>query len=99
MAAAVKLDTRKLLADAPEEYAFRTNNGHILRNLKDLANELKTMSDETYAFHVNDEKNDFTNWVRDIIKDDTLAEDLRGIRDRARASRAVSRRVTSLSRK
>jgi hypothetical protein len=35
------------------------------------------MTDEIYAFHANAEKNDFTNWVRDIIKDKRLRRNLK----------------------
>lgn len=59
----------------PEEY-FKLSNGRILKNLYELLNALKGIDDETFAFHVNENKNDFGNWVRDIFKDEQLAESI-----------------------
>jgi len=42
--------------------------------MKELETALNTMTDETYSFHANTEKNDFTNWVQDVIKDEKLAQ-------------------------
>jgi hypothetical protein len=88
-----------MLANVPEEYVFWCNNGHILHNMGELASELKSMSDETYAYHVNVEKNDFVNWVKDIIKDDSLVLSLQRARSREQAARIVADRVNFLRRK
>ena len=47
-------------------------------------------TDETYVFHANTEKNDFTNWVRDIINDERLAKDLQQAANRAQAAKLVA---------
>ena len=56
----------------PENYFF-LHNGKILKSLTELTQELKQMDQETFGWHVNQEKNDFYNWVRDILKDAGLA--------------------------
>jgi hypothetical protein len=57
------------------------------------------MADETYVFHANTEKNDFTNWVRDIIKDDVLAKGLQKATNRTQAARLVANRIAILSKR
>jgi hypothetical protein len=57
-----------LLAKVPVEYAFLCHDGKVFTNLV-------VMSDETFGYHSNPEKNDFSNWVRDVIKDKKLARD------------------------
>ncbi|RJQ40707.1 MAG: hypothetical protein C4555_01175 [Dehalococcoidia bacterium] len=99
MAESAKQQARRLLADVPEEFVFRCGNGCILHNMRELADELKSMPEETYAFHVNAEKNDFVNWVRDIIKDDTLVKALQKASSRSQAASAVENRVASLAKK
>ena len=64
------------MADVPKEYAFRCHDGLILQSMKQLGSALNSMTDETYVFHANTKKNDFSTWVRDIIKDGMLANDL-----------------------
>ena len=88
-----------LLADVPKEYAFRCHDGLILQSLGELGNALNTMTHETYVFHANKEKNDFTNWARDIIKDGMLANDLQKATNRAQAAKLVASRVAILSKK
>lgn len=97
MAISLHEQAKKSLATVPEEYVFWCHDGRILRNMKDLAEALEIMSDETFSHHVNAEKNDFANWVRDIIKDEKLARDLSRSNDRAVAAKAVSARETSLT--
>lgn len=99
MAETLKQKAKRLLADVPEEYVFKCCNGNILHNMKELKDELKTMSDEVYAFHANMEKNDFTNWVRDIIKDEGLAKNLQKSPSRAQAAKLVASRIDILSQK
>jgi hypothetical protein len=97
MAKYQKLDAGKLLADVPDEYVFRCCDGSIYRNMKELRDGLEGISDETFAFHSNAEKNDFGNWVKDIIKDEKLGRDLVKSQNKVQATRSVAARVSSLS--
>lgn len=87
------------MADVPKEYAFRCHNGLILQSIKQLRSALNSMTDETYVFHANTEKNDFTNWVRDIIKDGMLAKDLQKATTPAQADRFVANRMVVLTKR
>lgn len=99
MAETLKQEAKRLLADVPEEYVFRCRNGDILHNLKELGDEFKTMPEENYAFHANAEKNDFTSWVRDIIKDERLASDLQKAPNQGQAAKLVASRIAILSKR
>ena len=99
MAETLKQEAKRLLADVPEEYVFGCCDGQILRNMKELGDALNTMTDETYAFHANTEKNDFSNWVKDIIKDGMLANDLQKATNQAQAAKLVANRMAILSKR
>ena len=99
MVETLKQEAKRFLADIPEEYVFRCFDGHILRNMKELGDSLNTMKDETYVFHANKERNDFTNWARDIIKDEMLAKDLQKAPNRAQAAKLVASRIATLSKR
>jgi hypothetical protein len=99
MVETLKQQAKRLLADVPEEYVFRCGDGQILRNMKELGDALNTITYETYVFHANKEKNDFTNWVRDIIKDERLAKDLQKATNRAQAAKLVANRSASISKR
>lgn len=96
MAETSKQEAKRLLADAPAEKVFWCHDGCVVHNLKELGHALNTMTDETYAFHANTEKNDFTNWVRDVIKDESLARYLQKAPNQAQAAKMVNTRVAIL---
>jgi len=99
MAETLKQEAKRLLADVPEENVFWCHDSCVMHNMKELGDALNTMTDETYAFHANTEKNDFTNWVRDVIKDERLAKDLQKAPDQAQAAKLVTSRVAILSKR
>ena len=96
---ATKDEARTYLRDVVPEQCFWVNNGIILRNLEELANSLPEMNDETFQHHLNSEKNDFSNWVKDVIGDKKLANELLSARNRESALKKVRNRLNSLKRK
>jgi hypothetical protein len=99
MSTSAMADTKRYLDDVPQEYVFWCCDGHILKNLRELRDAFAIMSEDTFAYHVNTAKNDFCNWVRDIIKDDTLAGDLVKAANTRTAVKVVTERIASLSSK
>ena len=51
---------------------------------------------QTFAYHVNKEKNDFAAWIRGIIGDVELADKLSRKRDKASSIELVSNRIKAL---
>ena len=99
MVVTLKEEARKLLSEVPEEYVFRCRDGLILRNMEQLKNALMTMESDVYSFHANSEKNDFANWVKDIIKDDKLANSLQKATGQSQAARLTASRLATFSRR
>jgi len=91
--------SEKSLVRVPEEYAFRCHDGSIFRDLKELADGLFTMSDEVFVYHVNSDRNDFSNWVKNVLKDEKLANDLATTSVKMQASWWVATRLTFLTNK
>ncbi len=92
-----KTQIEKFLAKVPDEFAFWSHDGRVLRDMKDLKDGLANMSDQDFAYHSNDVKKDFSKWVRDIIGDEKLAYDLEMASSRELAARIVEERYTFLS--
>ncbi len=84
------------LADVTAEFVFYLNDGRILHNLIDLSNAFVSMSNELYAYHVTLEKNDFCNWISDVIHDDKLVKDLKKVNNKEEAGKIISHRVSYL---
>ncbi len=93
-----RIEVRNFLLrdDISPEKHFWARDGTIIRNLSELEPAIDSMDDETFSFHVNEEKNDFSSWVRDVIGDSELAEQLSATRDKTRTQLLVLRRILSL---
>ena len=94
-----KDEAARYLSDTAPEQCFWVNNGQVLRNLEELAASLEQMSDDTYAYHANNDRNDFSKWVNDIIGDTKLANELLSSRSRDSALKKVRNRLNSLKKK
>jgi len=57
----------------PEHYFYLTD-GKILQNMEQLSTSLKDMNETVFKYHVNEDKNDFANWVRDVFGKQELAQ-------------------------
>ena len=64
------------MKDANSDHYFFVNDGTVLKNVLDLSKQLDKMSDEVFRYHVNDMKNDFASWIKEIFKEEKLAEEL-----------------------
>ena len=56
--------------------AFWVNNGPILHNLKELEQALLSMADTTFAYHVNQHKNDFAQWISEDLTNSEVGKKL-----------------------
>ena len=90
---------KKYLAQVPPENAFWCNNGTVLKNLKELKDALAGMSDQTFAYHSNAIKKDFSNWIRGVVGDEKLAQTLETAPDREQAAKIVEERCILLASK
>jgi len=66
----------KFSQDVPMEHVFVLNDGRRLKNLNELVVMLQDMNDSVFSHHVNDSKNDFANWVRDVINEKDMANSI-----------------------
>ena len=67
--------------------------------MEELSDAFSGMTDETFVYHANAEKNDFSNWARDVIQDEKLARDLKRSTNRTRAAKNVADRISFLKEK
>ena len=87
------------LGNVSQEKQFWCHDGRYLKNLEELEAALEQMTEETFRYHSNETKSDFSNWVRDVIGDEKLSRDLRKSTTQAQAAKSVADRVTWLKSK
>ena len=67
---------KDILKNANADHYFFVNDGTVLRNVLDLSKQLDKMADEVFEHHVNGMRNDFSNWIKYVFKEEKLAEEL-----------------------
>ncbi len=65
----------------PENY-FILSSGGVLKDITELALALDQMNDDDFKHHVNDMRNDFSNWIKDIFQELELADELVKTKDK-----------------
>ena len=72
----------KVYMDCSQEQAFWLCTGNYLYNLNQLVSALEGIDEGAFRYHVNEEKNDFSNWIRDVFGEKTLAKKLSTVKDK-----------------
>jgi hypothetical protein len=88
----------RILADCPPEKSFWVSNGVTCRNIFDLAENIAKANDYVFSYHVNKDhkKNDFADWIRQVLGDDVLAERLHAIKDKDLYVEVIRERIKEL---
>jgi hypothetical protein len=94
-----KEEASRRLGDVPDGKHFWCHDGKVVKNLKELEEALDDMGDETFHHHSVEGRNDFSNWIRDVVEDEKLANDLSKAKSRIQASKAVAQRISFLQSK
>ena len=86
----------KMLGEVPNGKQFYCTDGRIVKSLPELELTLKEMSEGTFCYHSSETKRDFSNWVRDVIGDEKLSQDLQKSTSRIQAIKKVADRIAWL---
>jgi len=92
-------EAKRRLGDVPDEKRFWCQDGKAITNLKELGKALNDMGDETFHYHSSEGRNDFSKWIREVVGDERLANDLGKAKSRLQASQAVAKRISFLESK
>ena len=87
-----------ILSDCRPEWAFWMCNGRVIRNIYELADSIEVLKESHFLYHVNDDnkKNDFANWISDVLGDDELARQLKSIRNKKTYVAIIRERIIKL---
>ena len=68
------------IVNIPAEKYFYANDGSVIKHLGELPEALRNMSPEAFNHHVNEEKNDFYTWVKDVFEHSSLARKIKNVK-------------------
>ncbi|MBL7055900.1 hypothetical protein ISS07_03240 [Candidatus Woesearchaeota archaeon] len=80
---------KHVLRNINSESSFKSIDGAEISSLLELADSFARMSDDSYYYHVTEERNDFGNWVRDLFQEHELADSLHRTDSRVEAQATV----------
>jgi hypothetical protein len=75
--------------NVPQDNYFHLSDGKTLKNLADLYDELKSMDENIFRQHVNNERNDFASWIKYVIKDEDLADKVNNVKSRDKMMKII----------
>jgi hypothetical protein len=73
---------------SPSQY-FYLQNGVVLRNLRELSDAIKEMDDDLFDKHVTHDKNDFSEWIKNVFGHEDLAASVGKCHSRKDAIKAL----------
>lgn len=89
-------EAERMLGDVPKEKYFRLKIGAELANLKELAEILEIIGDDTFKHHINEKRNDFARWIRDVVYDSELADRVERAKTREKTVKFIKSRIKFL---
>lgn len=90
-------EARQFLRDAsPLWRAFWFHMHLMAKNLAEFADGLEAISDDVFAYHCSGQKNDLAKWVREVVGDSVLAEQLFHAKTHEMAATTTRARVREL---
>jgi hypothetical protein len=67
---------KNILKDTNPDHYFFVQDGKVIKNVLELSRQLDNMADDIFRHHVNDMKNDFASWIKNVFKQEKLAKEL-----------------------
>jgi hypothetical protein len=65
--------------EIPYEKQFHFRDGTSISSLDALKTKIESISYQEFYHHVNNGKNDFASWIRHVLRDEHLADDLQRV--------------------
>ena len=85
-----------LLRRVEEDEAFWLCSNVTVQSLEEMAYELMRVEETVFRYHIQRNRNDFEEWIRDCIGDRELARDIARVKTRETLAKKIEIRVEEL---
>ncbi|MBN1544491.1 hypothetical protein JW898_03440 [Candidatus Woesearchaeota archaeon] len=94
----LKMLRERVLSDCPPGTEFWTCHGSIVRNIYEMKDTIRALNEYAFKYHVNEDnhKNDFAEWIGDVLDDHVLAYKLGGVMDKKKYVDIIEKRIKEL---
>ena len=87
------------MAIKKKEHYFYTCDGKSLKDIDEMLDWIQNSHQDHFSHHINKEKNDFSNWTKEILKDTTLAKKLKSNMNREELIKIIEERLEEKNKK
>jgi hypothetical protein len=74
---------------------FYFSNGESAGSLEEFLEILKSISEDDFFHHVNEERNDFVGWIENCVKDKSLARKIEKLKDKDKIILVIEKKINS----
>lgn len=72
---------------------FYTCDGKSLKSLQEMLNWINDSNDDAFFHHVNSQRNDFSGWVKEVLKDSPLSKQLKQNQSKEQMVEIIEKRL------
>lgn len=72
---------------------FYAKDGQVFETIGELYHGLNEMNEESFNHHVNEEKNDFSNWIKFVHADEELAENVSKTQNKEELKEQIGKKI------
>jgi len=73
---------------SPEKY-FYVCDGTVIKSVHELPDAPRNMTPDAFSFHVNEQKNDFYSWVKEVFELSGLARNIKNVKRKENMAKKV----------
>lgn len=88
-----------LLGNCKNEHKFVLKDGKQLNSLYEMVMAMESMNKDVYGHHVNESKNDFASWIKDVYQEPELAENVSKAQNKTEAQLEILKAIVNRVRK
>jgi hypothetical protein len=74
---------------------FYFSSGDSAGSLDELLEKLKSMDEDCFEHHVNEDKNDFAAWISECVGDKALAKRISTLKERREIIKVIAKKVNT----
>ncbi len=91
--------SKSVLGEAPQECEFYLQDGKKLKSVYELIDALEHMSEDIFKQHVNEAKNDFSNWIKDVFEEPHVAKEIKKVQDKIEMQKVLMKKLIEAARR
>ncbi len=89
-------DIKKILSNVSDFESFWFCNNTVASSLEELSKLLLEVDDTTFRYHLHKNKNDYEDWIKNIIGDEEFSKEISRVKTRITLSKKIEERVDFL---